>query len=57
MTWTGILGIVVVLVALVSVFGIRPRGGRPASGTLLMTVARVVLVLVGIVLLYWGSRH
>jgi len=57
MSWMGILGIVVVLVALASVLGLRPRGGRPASGTHLMTVARVVLVLVGIVLLYWGSRH
>lgn len=57
MSWLGMLGIVVVLIAIVTVFGFRPKGGRPASGTRLMTVARVVLVLVGLALVYFGWRH
>ena len=57
MSWMGILGVVVLLIALVSLLGVRPKGGRPVSGTHLMTVARVVLVLIGFVLVYWGSRH
>jgi hypothetical protein len=54
MSWLGILGVVVLLIALVSVLGLRPKGGRPASGTRLMAVARVVLVLIGLALLYFG---
>jgi hypothetical protein len=52
-----ILGIVVLLVAIVSVFGARPKGGRPASGTRLMMVARVVLVLIALALLYYGWKR
>ena len=57
MSWMGILGVVVLLIAVASLLGLRPRGGRPVSGTHLMTVARVILVVVGIGLLWWGSRH
>jgi hypothetical protein len=57
MSWLGILGVVVLLIAFVSVLGLRPKGGRPASGTRLMLVARVVLVLIGLLLLYWGRAR
>lgn len=52
----GILGVVVLLIAVLSVFGARLKGGRPVSGTRLMTVARVVLVIIGLALLYAGRR-
>jgi hypothetical protein len=54
MTWLSILAIVVLLVAVVSVFGLAPRGAEPVAGTRLMTVARLVLVFIGLLLLYFG---
>jgi len=56
MTWLGILGIVVVLVAVVSVLGLQPKGGKPVAGTRLMTVARVILLIFGIIIIYAGFR-
>lgn len=52
MNWLSILGIVVILVAIASVFGLAPRGAEPVAGTRLMSVARVVLVVIGLILLY-----
>lgn len=46
--------IVGVVIALVAVIGVRPRGGRPVGKTQLMTVARVV---VGLVVLSFALRH
>ena len=45
MTWLGLLAVAVVVVALVSIVGARPRGGRPVEGTQLMMVGRVVALL------------
>jgi len=56
MTWLGILGIVVVLVAVVSVLGLQPKGGKPVARTRLMTVARVILLIFGIIIIYAGFR-
>lgn len=56
MNWLSILGIVVILMALVSIFGIGPRGGKPVAGTRLMSVARVFFVLVGLILLYMALK-
>ena len=50
------LGIVVIVVAILSVFGLRPKGGRPVGRTRLMFAARIVLIVIGIVLLYLASR-
>ncbi len=47
-----ILGIVVIVVAILSVFGVKPKGGRPVGRTRLMFTARIVLIVIGIVLLY-----
>jgi hypothetical protein len=44
-TWLGMLAIAVVVIALVSFVGARPKGGRPVAGTQLMMVARVVAVV------------
>lgn len=41
--------IVAVLVALVAIPGLVPRGGRPIANTQMMTVARVVLVVAALV--------
>jgi hypothetical protein len=50
MTWLGILIAVAVVVALFTVVGGHPRGGRKVEGTHLMTGARIVLLLlVGVV--------
>lgn len=45
MTWLGILVIVTVLVALVAVSGVRPKGARPVQRTNLMAGARIALVI------------
>ena len=50
MTWLNALAISVVLVAIVAVFGLQPRGGRNASGTRLMSVGRAVLVVVALII-------
>jgi uncharacterized membrane protein YozB (DUF420 family) len=48
--WLAILGIVVVVIAVVSVLGARPKGGRPVERTQLMGVARVVLIIAGLII-------
>jgi len=45
MNWLTILIIVAVLVAIMTLLGVRPKGGRPVGRTHLMTAARVVLVI------------
>lgn len=56
MSWLSILGVVVIVVALLSVLGLGPKGGRPAGRTRLMSVARIVLVLVGLILLFFAYK-
>jgi hypothetical protein len=56
MSWLAILGIVVIVIAILSVVGLKPKGGRPVAGTQLMFMARVVLFVVGAVLLYLAYR-
>ena len=45
--------IIGVLIAIVAVIGIRPRGGRPVGNTQMMTVARIVLVVLAIAVIYY----
>lgn len=56
MNWLSILGIAVILVAIVSVFGFNPRGGRPVAQTRLMAMARIFLIIFGLILLYLGFK-
>jgi len=56
LTWLSILGIVVLLIGVVSVLGLQPKGGKPVARTHLMTAARVFLVIFGLILLYLGFR-
>lgn len=48
MNWLGILAVAVIVIALVSFVGARPKGGRPVEGTQLMMVARVVAIVTAI---------
>jgi uncharacterized membrane protein YozB (DUF420 family) len=56
MNWLSILGIAVILVVIVSVFGLGPKGGRPVARTRLMSVARIILVIFGLILLYMAFK-
>lgn len=49
--------IIAVLIALVAVIGVRPRGGRPVGKTQMMTVARIVLVVIALVVLFFALRR
>jgi hypothetical protein len=50
MSWIVILGVVVVVIALVTLTGVRIRGTRPAGKTHLMMVARICLGLLVVLL-------
>ncbi len=53
----GITAIVIgVIIALLAVFGIRPRGGKPVANTQMMTAARVVLIVLALALIFMGVR-
>ena len=52
MSWLFWLTAAVVVTVLFVVFGLRPRGARPAANSRLMGVARVVLLIVIVVLVY-----
>jgi len=47
--------IVLIVVALAALTGIKPRGTRPVARTTLMVVARVVLIMLGLLVAYWVS--
>jgi len=44
--------IIGVVIALIAVIGIHPRGGKRVGNTQMMTVARVVLIVVALVVLF-----
>lgn len=50
MTWLQILGLVVAVIVIATVFFIKPKGGRPAANTNLMTAARITLVVVAVII-------
>ena len=50
MSWIYVLGIVAVVVALAALSGIKPEGTKPVARTRMMTAARIVLVLIGVLL-------
>ncbi len=56
MGWHFWLILAVVVVAFAAVTGIKPREGRHVARTQLMGVARVVLALIALVLLYLTYR-
>ncbi len=50
------LVLVAVVVALVAVVGLHPRGGKQVANTQMMTMARVVLGVAAVVILYFAYR-
>lgn len=52
MSWLAILGIVVVFVALFALTGIKPKGTRRVASTRLMGVARLVLVIIALIVIW-----
>ena len=50
------LGLAVVVGALAALTGLKPKGTRPVSNTRLMGVARFVLTVMVLVLLYLAYR-
>ena len=52
MSWLFWLTAAVVVTVLFVVFGLRPRGARPAASSRLMGVARVVLLIIIVVIVY-----
>jgi hypothetical protein len=58
MSWLGWLGLAVFLGVLAAVTGIKPKGTRHVAGTRLMGVARFVLLIVVVIVLYlaWQAR-
>jgi len=56
MSWLSILGAAVIVIAVLSVIGLRPKGGRPVARTRLMSMARIFLVIFGLILLYLGMN-
>jgi uncharacterized membrane protein YozB (DUF420 family) len=50
MSWIWIVGIAVVVIAVVSVLGAQPKGGRPVDRSQLMGVARFVLIIAGLII-------
>ncbi len=56
MTWLGWLGIVVVIAAIAAVTGIKPKGTRHVARTRLMGGARLALIVIAIIVLYFAYR-
>ena len=50
------LGLAVVVGALAALTGLKPKGTRPVSNTRLMGVARFLLIVMVLVLLYLAYR-
>ncbi len=56
MTWLTWLIVAVFVAAFAALTGIKPQGSRPVAHTLLMSVARVVLVVAAIIVAYIAFR-
>jgi hypothetical protein len=58
MSWAFWLTAAVVVSVLFALLGVRPKGARPVGSSRMMAVARVVLVIVAVIILYlvWRAR-
>jgi hypothetical protein len=54
--WLVILGFVAVVIAVVAVTGIKPKGTRSVSHSRMMGVARIALVIIVIIVAYLAFR-
>ena len=58
MTWFVLLGLAAIITAIAAVAGLKPKGTQHLAHTRLIVVARIVLVILGMLLLgvYFASR-
>jgi hypothetical protein len=56
MTWLVWLAIAVVIAAVAAVSGLQPAGARPVASTRLMGTARLVLLVLVIIFVYFAWR-
>lgn len=58
MNWFLLLGIVAIITAIAAVTGLKPKGTQHLAHTRLIAVARIVLLILGVLLLgvYFASR-
>jgi hypothetical protein len=56
MTWLGWLTLAVIIAAVAAITGIKPKGTRPVARTRLMGVARVVLLAMVLIVLYFAFQ-
>jgi hypothetical protein len=58
MSWAFWLTAAVVVSVLFALLGVRPKGARPVASSRMMGVARIVLVIVAVIILYlvWRAR-
>jgi putative Mn2+ efflux pump MntP len=56
MTWFGWLGLAVVITAIAAVTGLKPKGTQPLAHTRMMGMARLALLVLGILLAYLAFR-
>ena len=56
MTWLGWLALAVVITAVAAVTGIKPSGTRHVAHTSLMGVARITLLLIGVIVALMAIR-
>jgi len=56
MNWLGWLGLAVVVTAVAAVTGIQPKGARPVAHTRMIGMARLVLVGLVVILVYFAFQ-
>jgi hypothetical protein len=56
MNWLTWLGLAVILGVIAAVTGLKPRGTRPVAHTRMMGIARFVLLVIVVILLYMAWR-
>ena len=57
MSWFAWLALAVLITAVAAITGIKPKGTRHVARTQLMGVARLVLVVLGIIFAYLAFEH
>ena len=56
MTWLVWLTFAVIVAGIAALTGLQPKGSRPVAGTHLMGAARVVLVVLAVLFIYFAIR-
>jgi len=57
MTWLGWLTLAVIITAIAAITGIKPKGTRPVARTRLMGMARLVLLAMVLIVLYFAFQE